>query len=147
MTRSANRPDDRREPQDPAAQRTVRRTVNRLIGAAVVLCVAAPLGSCAGGASESGFSAYVADHWPRWAGGMPDDVPPRPGAPGYNAFIAHGQAGADAATGTAAPSGTTGATAAAAKPIFQTAPCAAPAAAVAPQAASDDPSVVQGGLY
>ncbi len=48
------------------------------------------LGSC-GGASESGVSGYVADHWPHWAGGMPADVPPRPGAPGYNEFIAHGQ--------------------------------------------------------
>ena len=48
-------------------------------------------------ASEDGFSAYVADHWPHWAGGMPGDVPPRPGAPGYDEFIAHGQADQDAA--------------------------------------------------
>jgi hypothetical protein len=50
-----------------------------------VLCLGLMLGSC------SSFSGYVADHWPRWAGGMPDDVPPRPGTPGYDEFVAHGQ--------------------------------------------------------
>jgi len=61
----------------------------RLITAAIMLCLGPVLGSC-GGASENGFSAYVADHWPHWAGGMPADVPPRPGDPGYAEFIAHG---------------------------------------------------------
>jgi hypothetical protein len=52
---------------------------------AAVLCLGLTLGSC------SSFSGYVADHWPRWAGGMPDDIPPRPGTPGYEEFVAHGQ--------------------------------------------------------
>ena len=43
------------------------------------------LGSCAS------VSATVSDHWPTWAGGMPNDVPPRPGAPGYDEFLAHQQ--------------------------------------------------------
>jgi len=43
-------------------------------------------------ASCGSFSGYVADNWPTWAGGMPKDVPPRPGEPGYQEFIAHGQA-------------------------------------------------------
>jgi len=62
----------------------------RFIAAAIVLCLGLALGSCSAG--------YVADHWPRWAGGMPSDVPPRPGAPGYDEFMAHGQANKDAAT-------------------------------------------------
>ncbi len=70
--------------------------VKRWIAVAVLAGFGPLLGSCGGG-SESGFSGYVADHWPHWAGGMPDDVPPRPGAPGYDEFIAHGQASQDAA--------------------------------------------------
>jgi hypothetical protein len=69
--------------------------VKRFITAAVVLGLGWGLGACAG---EGQFSGYVADHWPHWAGGMPNDVPPRPGAPGYDEFIAHGQSGQDAAT-------------------------------------------------
>ncbi len=118
----------------------------RLIAAAVVLCAGLALGSC-GGVSEDGFSAYVADHWPHWAGGMPSDVPPRPGAPGYSEFIAHGQAdqatGANAAAVPVKPVFQTAAPAARAAPVAQV----APTAQAAPQAASDDSSVVQGGLY
>ena len=62
--------------------------------------VGVTLGLAAGLASCSSFSGYVADHWPHWAGGMPADVPPRPGAPGYADFIAHGQAAPDATTNT-----------------------------------------------
>jgi hypothetical protein len=62
--------------------------LKRHIAVAILFCLGPALGSC-GGASSSGFTGYVADHWPRWAGGMPDDVPPRPGAPGYNEFISH----------------------------------------------------------
>ena len=134
---------------------TARVTVKRLIAAAIIVCSGAVLGSCAG-SSEDGFSAFVSDHWPRWAGGMPDDVPPRPGAPGYQEFIAHGQA--DQA---ASPQPATGANAVPAKPVVQTAlpPPAAPAAPAAlaaqiapaeqaaPQPASDNSSVVRGGLY
>jgi hypothetical protein len=60
------------------------RMSKSVMSAVAVLSLGLTLGSC------SSFSGYVADHWPRWAGGMPDDVPPRPGAPGYEEFIAHG---------------------------------------------------------
>ena len=56
-----------------------------VVAPVAVLCLGLMLSSC------SSFSGYVADHWPRWAGGMPDDVPPRPGSPGYEEFVAHGQ--------------------------------------------------------
>jgi hypothetical protein len=95
--------------------------VRRLLTALTVLSVGMALGSC------SSFSGYVSDHWPHWAGGMPDDVPPRRGAPGYDDFIAHKQQETDAAK--AAASGDR-----------------APAApAVNPPA--DGRSAVQGGLY
>jgi hypothetical protein len=139
-------------------------TVERFLTAAIALGLALTLASCGGGASEGGFSAYVSDHWPHWAGGMPDDVPPRPGAPGYNEFVAHGQASQDAIK---PPPGGANTAAASAPPVFQTAspaPAAAkvtpaaqvapdvqaepaPDAAAAPQPSSDDPSVVKGGLY
>ena len=61
----------------------------RYLAPAFVLVVCTGLGSCAS------FSSYVSDRWPSWAGGMPSDVPPRPGTPGYNQFIAHGQADQD----------------------------------------------------
>jgi hypothetical protein len=67
--------------------------VKRLGAAAALLCLAAMLGACAP------FSGFVADHWPHWAGGLPPDVPPRPGAPGYDDFVAHGEP----ALNTAAP--------------------------------------------
>ena len=60
-------------------------TGKRHIAVVILLGLGPLLGSC------SGFSGYVADSWPHWAGGLPPDVPPRPGAPGYNEFIAHGQ--------------------------------------------------------
>jgi hypothetical protein len=63
--------------------------------AACTLFLGLMLGSC------SPFSGLVADHWPHFAGGEPDGLPPRPGTPGYAAFIAHGQPSEpqDAATG------------------------------------------------
>ncbi len=123
----------------------VTRYTGRLLTIACVLSLGLALGSC------GGFSGYVADHWPRWAGGMPDDVPPRPGAPGYEEFIAHGQAdqmpakpdapnpaAANAAPGQKSAAG-------AGTPIFQQVP-AAPAAATNIQPAEDS-SIVKGGLY
>jgi hypothetical protein len=59
--------------------------MRRLGAASVVLCLAAMLGAC------TPFAGYVADHVPHWAGGLPPDAPPRPGAPGYDDFVAHGQ--------------------------------------------------------
>jgi hypothetical protein len=122
--------------------------VKRLISAVVLVCSAGLLGSC-GGATESGVSGYVADHWPHWAGGMPADAPPRPGAPGYDEVIAHGQAG-QAATNAAAP-GVKPAATATVQPVFQSVQAPAPAPALAARPLSDpapeDTSVVKGGLY
>jgi hypothetical protein len=60
-------------------------TVKRFAAAAFALGLGLLLGSC------SSVSDVVSDHWPHFAGGEPDGVPPRPGTPGYAAFIAHGQ--------------------------------------------------------
>jgi hypothetical protein len=128
----------------------------RCIAAAILVCLGPLLGSC-GGANESGLSSYVADHWPHWAGGMPDDVPPRPGTPGYDEFIAHGQADQDATK--SVPPGGKPVASATAQPTFQSRP--APVPAPADQAATpavqavppadnispEDSSVVKGGLY
>jgi hypothetical protein len=154
----------------------------RLIAAAIVLGVAFGLVSCGGPVSPTGntstgiatgtgggdrgsqFADYVADHWPRWAGGMPEDVPPRPGTPGYNEFITHGQTNAPpaptaTAPGSAAkPAATKTAAAKTAdvktKTVIQPAPAAAiaPAAPVEPvEPVAEEPvensSVVKGGLY
>jgi hypothetical protein len=92
--------------------------VRRHIAVAILLTLGPMLGSC------SGFAGTVADNWPRWAGGMPADVPPRPGAPGYNEFIAHGQGGADPTNSIASgPSGASDATTAGGVPVkFQQVP-------------------------
>jgi hypothetical protein len=112
----------------------------RLITAATLLGFGLNLASCGG---------FVADHWPHWAGGMPADVPPRPGSPGYEEFIAHGQPKPE-------PKQEPTAAAAAVQSGAQQAPIApAPAvpAAATVRAASpgddalQDPSVVNGGLY
>jgi len=117
----------------------------RRTAAAILLGLSPLLGSC-GGASENGFSAYIADHWPHWAGGMPADVPPRPGAPGYNEFIAHGQAGQNVTT-PAAPAGKPVAVEAQGAPGAMQ-PAAAPGVpADTDNPPSDDSSVTKGGLY
>jgi hypothetical protein len=136
----------------------------RLRVALLLLCLGPVLGSC------SSFSGYMADHWPHWAGGMPADAPPRPGAPGYDEFIAHGQQGANAARpgapGTSPPpqfqavprgqggaqAGTQAGTQAHALPQPQAAPQAqampAPEAPPAAQAPPNDQAVMRrGGLY
>jgi hypothetical protein len=118
--------------------------VKRLLAAAVLACLGPLLGSC-GGVTESGVSGYVADHWPHWAGGMPADAPPRPGAPGYDEFIAHGQADRSA-TNAAAP-GTKPPAAATAKPVFQSVQAPAPETRPDNNPAAEDTSVVKGGLY
>lgn len=113
----------------------------RLITAATLLGFGLQLASCGG---------FVADHWPHWAGGMPADVPPRPGAPGYAEFVAHGQAvpeakqpPAAAAQGAVQPVAATEAPAATSAP-----PAAAPIRAAAPDSdVTQDSSVVNGGLY
>jgi hypothetical protein len=99
-------------------------TLRRLTAAFVGLCLGLVLGAC------SSTSGYVSDHWPHWAGGMPEGVPPRPGAPGYDEFIAHQQAAHDASN-----PAVTGGT----PPMAQPAP-----AAVSPP---NDAAVARGGLY
>ncbi len=149
---------------------SARGSLRKLSAAAIVLCLGSVLGSCGSATSEDAFSASVADHWPQWAGGMPDGVPPRPGAPGYQQFIAHGQADQNIAPQTTGAN----ATAVPVTPVFQTAPAAAgarpavarnaaaaaappvppiqaaaeqQAAPAVPQPAPGDTSVVRGGLY
>jgi len=117
----------------------------RLITAATLLGFGLNLASCGG---------FVADHWPHWAGGLPADVPPRPGTPGYADFVAHGQSKPDAKP---EPNQEPAATAAAVQSGAQQAPVAPVSAAPAPAApvrggapgddSSQDSSVVNGGLY
>jgi hypothetical protein len=116
-----------------------------LITAATLLGFGLNLASC---------GSFVADHWPHWAGGLPADVPPRPGTPGYEEFVAHGQSRADAkpdakqeptATAAAVQSGAPQAPLAPA-PAAPVSP-APPAGAAAPAADVQDSSVVNGGLY
>jgi hypothetical protein len=127
-----------------------RNNVARFRAPVLVLCASLALASC------SSFSGYVSDHWPMWAGGMPNDVPPRPGAPGYEEFISHQQAKDEAAAASAAA-------AAAAKQGATPAVGTAPAGAAPPRPLTDntgnlpamppgvqrvnDQSAAQGGLY
>jgi hypothetical protein len=111
-------------------------THKRLVKAAMVLGLGLNLASC---------GAFVADHWPHWAGGLPDGVPPRRGAPGYAEFIAHGQAQPEAVpAGTAAQNGTRETTAEQASPA-KSAGHVGPVMPVDDH--SQDTSVVNGGLY
>ena len=128
----------------------VKMTAKRLVAGLLACGLGLMLTAC--GAN------YVADYWPHFAGGEPNDVPPRPGTPGYKDFIAHGQS----AEGANAPPSGTAAPAAGVSPEFaarqpggaqQTsvgAPAAAPApkpVSAAPQAGAGDQNVGQGGLY
>ncbi|MGB7098066.1 MAG: hypothetical protein WBD95_04760 [Xanthobacteraceae bacterium] len=70
--------------------------IQRVFAPTLGLLIGLALGSCAP------FAATVSDHWPTWAGGMPKDVPPRPGAPGYDEFLKH-QQGKDVTPAAAAP--------------------------------------------
>jgi hypothetical protein len=130
-------------------------TTRRLLVLTAALLLAASLGGC------TSFSSAVTDAWPTWAGGMPKDVPPRPGAPGYDEFIAHQQQHDE----TAAAPGTApgaypppGAPAPAAYPATTAAvpPSAYPPSARNPNAQPplppayarpDDSSTTRGGLY
>ena len=66
----------------------------------------------------------------------PSDVPPRPGAPGYSQFVAHGQADQDVLP----PAGGANAPAVPVKPVFQTAP-STPAASAEPAAGPRRPTL------
>jgi len=70
--------------------------IKRLLTPTTVLGLGLALGSC------GSVAGAVADHWPHWAGGMSNDIPPRPGAPGYDEFIAHDRAKTEATTPAAA---------------------------------------------
>ena len=120
----------------------------RRLALTALLGVALALGGC------SSFAGFVSDTWPTWAGGMPKDVPPRPGAPGYDEFIAHQQRQDAAAGGTAAPgagapvaTGTTPTTAAAAPPANPAVKGGAPQQLAPAYARPNDRSTTQGGLY
>jgi hypothetical protein len=127
--------------------------LRRRLALAALICTCLTLGGC------SSFSGYVSDHWPTWAGGLPSDLPPRPGEPGYAEFISHQEAKdqATAASATNKPGATpavaTGPTGAVATPAASPA-AAAPAtgnvnAQPAPPDARriDGQAAVQGGLY
>lgn len=101
--------------------------VKRLSVALMGLGLGLALGSC------GPVSGFTADHWPHWAGGLPGGVPPRPGTPGYDDYVAHRQA----ETEPAKP--------AAANATANTPSAAAPAAAE-PQS-DDDAAIRRGGLY
>ena len=145
-------------------------TTTRLLVLMMALCACLGVGACAP------FAGAVSDAWPTWAGGMPKDVPPRPGAPGYEEFIAHQQhqdvapnaaqngAAAAGTTAVAAPtggaSGTPGTTAAAVPAAAAPGTTAAvpppagrsmqppPQAPLPPAyARPDDRNPTQGGLY
>jgi hypothetical protein len=129
----------------------------RSLALAALLGVALALGGC------SSFAGFVSDTWPTWAGGMPKDVPPRPGAPGYDEFIAHQQRLDGAGPGPVAPgagpqAGAAGAVAPAApattatvQPKTAPRPVSTPAPATRPlspaYAPADDKSAARGGLY
>jgi hypothetical protein len=74
-----------RFPNRSTPRPVLRMTPRHFVGAAVALCFGLTLGAC------SPFAGYVSDNWPHWAGGEPTGLPPRPGKPGYDEFIAHGQ--------------------------------------------------------
>ena len=81
--------------------------IQRFFAPTLVLLTGLALGSCAS------VSATVSDNWPTWAGGMPKDVPPRPGAPGYQEFLVHQQGKDVTPPAAAAPAGNANAQAAA----------------------------------
>jgi hypothetical protein len=112
----------------------------RLFKTAILLGLALNLASCGG---------FVADHWPHWAGGMPADVPPRPGAPGYADFIARGQAKPEQAKPEPVKQDVVNSAGPQQPPAMQR-PLTSNAeiGGVTPQEdLSRDPSVVNGGLY
>jgi hypothetical protein len=102
-------------------------TVKRLSVALMGLGLGLALGSC------GPVSGFTADHWPHWAGGLPSGIPPRPGTPGYDDYVAHRQADSEPAKPAAASA-------------VANAPTAPAPATVEPQSEDDKP-VTHGGLY
>ena len=118
--------------------------VQRLFLVLLVLCLGPALGSC------SSVAGVAADVWPHWAGGEPADVPPRPGKPGYQEYIAHQQGNpppASPAEG-AQPAAAAAAAPAAAPPAASAEPGAgAPAQPVTTAPAEGNAVVRRGGRY
>jgi len=85
------------------------------------------LGSC------GPVAGFTADHWPHWAGGLPEGTPPRPGTPAYDDYVAHRQADTESPK----PADTN---------AVANAPAAPAPAAVEPRSDNDRP-VTRGGLY
>jgi len=102
--------------------------IKRPILTLAALCLGLVLGAC-----TSQLAGSVADHWPHWAGGEPAGVPPRPGSPGYQDYIAHRQA--EGALPAPAPAASESAAAAAA-PVQGSSP-----------APTGDSGAARGGLY
>jgi hypothetical protein len=109
--------------------------IKRIFAPTMVFLLGLALGSCAP------LAATVTDAWPTWAGGMPKDVPPRPGAPGYAEFMAH-QEGKDTPPAEAGP-------AAGAAPAGANAAAEQGAQPVAPMGYSPakNEGALHGGLY
>jgi len=130
--------------QKPATDRIVKR-----VAAALALCLGSLLASC------TNFPAYVSDHWPHWAGGLPSDAPPRPGSPGYDDYMAHRQQSlnTDSANGSPRPAGVNAAPGATAQQpaVIDQRANVPPAQSVPPapsgNRAPTDSAAVQGGLY
>src|ERR1700691_4438866 len=114
----------------------------RLALGLVLICLSSVLGSC------TSFGGFVSDHWPRWAGGIPSDLPPRPGAPGYDEFIAHRQAGNNSAppAGAAVAANPQATATGNINPQPASAGNAGPRSASTGNPAAADASVVDGGL-
>jgi hypothetical protein len=111
--------------------------IKRLFSPAVVISVGLAVGAC------TPFANTVSDYWPTWAGGMPKDVPPRPGAPGYDEFLLH-QQGKDVTPPAAPSSDNAGALGAPSAPPSDNANMRA----VPPGSPSrNDQAAMQGGLY
>jgi hypothetical protein len=53
----------------------------------IVLAVALPCGLGGCGTINDKITPGIVDAIPQWAGGLPPDVPPRPGTPQYDAFM------------------------------------------------------------
>jgi hypothetical protein len=110
--------------------------LNRCSLALVMLCLSLGLGACAGA---------VADHWPHWAGGEPNNLPPRPGSPAYQDYVAHRQAEGSMPAPAPAPAATGGT---AAMPVGGGTAALPPAAAQSSNPApTGDTPVARGGLY
>jgi hypothetical protein len=106
--------------------------VKRLSVALMGLCLAVNLGAC------SSVAGTTSDLWPHWAGGEPKGLPPRPGTPGYDDYIAHRQATGEPAQPAAANN----------QPAAPATAAAAPAATEPEPPPENDTAVARGGgLY